>query len=265
MIGSDRVSALRKSSSNAFDSALSALASPNCSIRIPGWARSSSATAARIGPTRSFVAVRVARDVEVDQRRATVVGDLARVLGPQRRLEIDDRRELVQPLHDVADRGPERRVAHRHAGLGGLQQHLLAGAIAEAGVGEDLVGLTRLADPEVLVGDVLRAHGGADEHTGDDDRDPSEDRDPAVLGTPASSALRDVRARWHGTDLPGVYRGSRRLGSVQAYSGAEQSWVKSAARPLEANGIDCGAVPYLNQAAWAATHVPDRDDPLFRE
>src|SRR4051812_1393957 len=52
VIGSERVSAFLKSSSRALLSALFALASPNCSMRNPGWRRWAAATAVRIAPTR---------------------------------------------------------------------------------------------------------------------------------------------------------------------------------------------------------------------
>ena len=53
VIGSEVISARLKSSSKAFDSALSALASPNCSTRNVGWSRWTAATALSALPTRS--------------------------------------------------------------------------------------------------------------------------------------------------------------------------------------------------------------------
>jgi hypothetical protein len=53
VIGSDSVSALRRSSSKALDSALSALASPNCSISRSGLADCTRSTAACTGVTLS--------------------------------------------------------------------------------------------------------------------------------------------------------------------------------------------------------------------
>ena len=53
VIGSDSVSARLKSSSKAFDSALSADAPPNCSMRSSGCARCAAAVAASDGSTRS--------------------------------------------------------------------------------------------------------------------------------------------------------------------------------------------------------------------
>ena len=49
MIGSERTSAFLKSSSNIFEIASSALASPNCSIRSSGCARWAAAVAASSG------------------------------------------------------------------------------------------------------------------------------------------------------------------------------------------------------------------------
>ena len=54
MIGSERYSAFLKSFSNAAESALSALASPNCSIRSSGCAFCAAAVAASVASTRSF-------------------------------------------------------------------------------------------------------------------------------------------------------------------------------------------------------------------
>ena len=54
VIGSDVISALRKSSAKAWSSALPALASPNCSIRNPVSCLSSLATVASDASTRSW-------------------------------------------------------------------------------------------------------------------------------------------------------------------------------------------------------------------
>ena len=52
MIGSELVSARLKSLEKEAESALSALASPNCSIRSPGCARCAAAVAASVASTR---------------------------------------------------------------------------------------------------------------------------------------------------------------------------------------------------------------------
>ena len=54
VIGSDSTSAFWKSSSNAADNALSALASPNCSTRRSGCAAWAALVAASVAPTRSL-------------------------------------------------------------------------------------------------------------------------------------------------------------------------------------------------------------------
>ena len=53
VIGNESFSALRRSSSKLFDSALSALASPNCSTRSSGWSAWTRATAASVASTLS--------------------------------------------------------------------------------------------------------------------------------------------------------------------------------------------------------------------
>ena len=54
VIGSEVTSAFLKSSSNFFEIALSALASPNCSMRSSGFARWAAAVAASVASTRSL-------------------------------------------------------------------------------------------------------------------------------------------------------------------------------------------------------------------
>ncbi len=78
MIGSEVTSAFWKSSSKACESALSALPSPNCSIRKSACCFASEETASSEGST---LLVRVvARELEGDERGAPVLGELAGVV-----------------------------------------------------------------------------------------------------------------------------------------------------------------------------------------
>ena len=77
VIGSESVSALRRSSSKAFDTALSALASPNSSTRRSGIFGLNPSIAASTGVTLSSMTVVVAQQVEGHERRAAVRGELS--------------------------------------------------------------------------------------------------------------------------------------------------------------------------------------------
>ena len=90
VIGSERTSAFWKSSSNAFEIALSALASPNWPTKTCGLAFWAAAVAASVASTRSSRDAVVAWDLEGDQRRATVLGELALVALGERGLDLVD-------------------------------------------------------------------------------------------------------------------------------------------------------------------------------
>jgi hypothetical protein len=186
--------------------------------------------------------VLVALDVEVHERRALVARDLPAVRGPQRRLDVGDRREAAESLHDVLDARAERRVVDRQPGRLRLDEHLLARALVEAGVGQDAIGPTRLAGSQILVGQVLRPDGAADEHARDDERDPAPDRDPAVLGTPPCRALGEIRARWHDALLPRAPRAAagRWLDPIRRLVGAAETW-RPGARTRGAYCLGAGA------------------------
>ena len=97
VIGSERNSAFWKSSSNAFESALSALASPNCSTNSCGLAFCAAAVAASVASTRSSVTSSSPAISNVDERRAAVLGELALVALGERGLDLVDALGLFEP------------------------------------------------------------------------------------------------------------------------------------------------------------------------
>ena len=88
--------------------------------------------------------VGVAADLELDERRVPVWRDLARVVRVERRANVLDRVERLEPRDDVRDRGREGRVARSQRVA--LDQDALAGGLLEARV-EDPVHPTGLARP----------------------------------------------------------------------------------------------------------------------
>ena len=172
VIGSERTSARLKSLSSALLSALSALASPNCSIRSFGCARWAW-WSPRACVDAGLGQVVVAGDGERDDRRAAVLGELA--VGAVGRLDVRDVRRAMQPRDDVPDRGLELRVA-RPARAAGLDQDGLVGALGEVRLADRLVGDARGAVPGVLVGQRLRPDHVADGERDHDEREPAEDR-----------------------------------------------------------------------------------------
>jgi hypothetical protein len=85
VIGSERYSARWKSFSNAFESALSALAPPNCSMRTSGLARAAAYRCRRRCPVRRAVRrAPVRRWIAWASARGTVVASACRGLGRRR-------------------------------------------------------------------------------------------------------------------------------------------------------------------------------------
>ena len=74
-----------------------------------------------------------------------------------------------------------RRMASRVLGVGSV----------EAGVGDDLVGATGLAEPVVGVGGGLSRDDAARRHRGGDEGDPDQERAPRVGGAPARGPQRN--------------------------------------------------------------------------
>jgi hypothetical protein len=74
----------------------------------------------------------------------------------------------------------------------GLDEHLLAGLLGEAGGRDGLIGGARLAVAHVLLGQHALPDGAADDGRENDEEDPSEDRALTVLGAPTTGAGGEV-------------------------------------------------------------------------
>ncbi len=193
VIGSERNSAFLKSSSKDFDSALSALASPNCSTRSCGLAFWAAAVAASGGVDAVLGLIVVARELERDERRAAVLGELTLVVRGQRGLDVADVRDRLQAGDGVVDRGGERGIADLDRAAA-LDEHLLVGLVGEAAVVDRAVGDLRAAVARVRVVELLGADGASDDEGGDDERKPAEDGLLAVLRTPSRGARSEIPA-----------------------------------------------------------------------
>ena len=101
--------AFLRSSMKAASTSLSAL-TPNEPMNSSGCAAWTSSTAATTGSIFVGGVVRIADDVEVDERGAPGLADLAGVLGVERRLDVRDRVERGDSGDDVFDRGREGRI-----------------------------------------------------------------------------------------------------------------------------------------------------------
>ena len=184
VIGSERNSAFLKSSENDFESALLALAPPNCAdedVRVGGLDLRHRRDD-RIDALARLVIV--AADLELDEHRAAVLGDLALVALGVGRLDLGDALLARDAGDDVVDRLAHGRVG-RLAALGGLDEDGLVLLLGEVVV-DQAVGLARLPDVVVLVGRLLDAEGAADDERDRDERQPAPDRLLAVLGAPAA-------------------------------------------------------------------------------
>ena len=122
-----------------------------------------------------------AADLELDQRRVSVGGDLPGV-------DVLHDFELREPRHDVADRGREGGVGRRE--LAALNQDALRGRALEARV-ENPVHPARLARPGGVRVDRLRA-GHAEREGDDDEGEPAERRRLPVVCTPPPHAGGEV-------------------------------------------------------------------------
>ena len=225
VIGSERTSAFWKSSSKAFEIALSALASPNWPTNTSGLAFWAAAVAASVASTRSSATLVIAWDLERHERRATILGELALVAVGERGLDLVDALGGLEPGHRVLDGGREGGVADLHGALA-LDQYLLVRGLAEVGGGDRLVGGLGLAVAVVLVGDRLLADGAREEDRDDHEREPAEDGRLAMSGTPARRA---------GGEVLGLHleksSGERKLGS-----GSPKASSRAAGAALERTG-----------------------------
>ena len=193
VIGSDVNSAFWKSSSNAWDSALSALPSPNCSMRKSACRLSRAATASSDGSIRVLGVL--ARYVEGHERRAAVLGALPRVVPPVGAVHVPHVPGGLEPGHDVRHHAAELRVAGAGAVLA-LDEDALVGVLGEVLRG-DLVGTPGLADAEVGVVERPGSDRAADEHGGDHEGEPAEDRLLPVVRAPAARARCEVSRGVH--------------------------------------------------------------------
>ena len=111
MIGSERTSAFLKSSSNAFEIALSALASPNWPTNTCGLAFWAAAVAASVASTRSSVTSSSPGISNVISAERPSFGELALVALGERGLDLVDALDGLEPRDGVLDGGGERGVA----------------------------------------------------------------------------------------------------------------------------------------------------------
>ncbi len=139
--------------------------------------------------------VGVAADVEVDDRRVAVRGDLSAIGRGVRALHVRDDRDGGHAADDLLDGGPEGRV------VGGerpaLDEHRLVGGLIERLV-EDPGGPAGLAGEGLVVAELLGADRPADHDGGDDEREPAEDRGLPMARAPAAHPGRDVGAGLQG-------------------------------------------------------------------
>ena len=146
----------------------------------------------------------VSLHLPLDQHRSTVLRDLVGAAGVERGAQVRDRRKRLHRSDDVGDRGAKGSILDRQPLA--LDQHDLGLRIgSQAGLLEDLVGLTCLADVRVLHAGRLLADDLADGDGGDHEGEPTEDRRLPVACAPAAHAGRKVVAgfqRGHGWLLP---------------------------------------------------------------
>ena len=109
VIGSERTSAFWKSSSNAFEIALSALASPNWPTKTCGLAFCAAAVAASVESTRSSVTLSSPGISNVTSAERPSFGELALVAVGERRLDLVDALDGLEPRDGVLDGGGELR------------------------------------------------------------------------------------------------------------------------------------------------------------
>ena len=133
--------------------------------------------------------VLVAADLELDERRAPALGDLAAVRGVERRPHVLDDVQRGNAGDDVLDRSLECRVA-RPERLA-LDQDALAGGLLEAGL-ENPVHATGLTRSRRVRIDGLGTDRATDRKCDDDERKPSKRGRLPVAGAPAAHARRQV-------------------------------------------------------------------------
>jgi hypothetical protein len=135
---------------------------------------------------------RVPCDLELDQRRALVLGD-RRALA-QRRDHVDHVLRVLQPRDRVLDRGTELRIVDRQRLV--LDQDGLV-VRPQAGVLERVLGAPRLTGELVGAVDLVLADGVADQKRENDEAEPAPDRHLAVVGAPVSCTGGEIPALGH--------------------------------------------------------------------
>jgi hypothetical protein len=130
--------------------------------------------------------IRVAGELEGQQRRAPVTGDLPRVGGVERRFDRGDRGDALEPRGQVVHGGAVEGAA------AALEEHLLAGTLGGKLLDQRALGLPRVADAVVLVAHVHHARRGADGERHEHEGEPAEDGVTAVGGAPPGSACGDA-------------------------------------------------------------------------
>jgi hypothetical protein len=136
----------------------------------------------------------VADDLEPDQGRAPVGGDLAVVARGIRTLDPLGVRDVPETLLDVRDHGAEVWVG----GCRGvaLDQHELVRAPLERVV-DRRRRLTGFADAQLVLLEGLGPDGTADRKGDEDERQPPPDSSLAMSGAPATRPRRDAARRLH--------------------------------------------------------------------
>ena len=185
VIGTEVTSAWRKSELTMLLVARSTLAWPDSATRRPGWRGLDGGDGALRGDDRLVGVVRVARDVEHDQRGAAVPRDQLAAARGQRRLDAGgDLGHGAQGRGHLPDGPADLRVTGHGAGAApGLDQDGLGGGLDHAGPAQHPLGPARLAG--VVAVQVLGAEHAADHHGADDQQQPAEQRGLAVPGAPA--------------------------------------------------------------------------------
>ncbi len=196
--GNDSSSALPRSDEKVSLSSLFELTEPNCSIRRPGWAAATAATASLDGSIRlaacsEFPVISKSTSAdrpscEIGAARGQRRGDLADVLGAP---QADD---------GVGDGGAEGGIAN--GARAALDQHVLVvGPQARAVQG--LLGTMRLAGELVRVPDLVLPDRVAEQERDDDEAQPAEDGGLTVSGAPAGGARGEVAVLVHGGSSEG--------------------------------------------------------------
>ena len=133
--------------------------------------------------------VRVAADLEIDQGRAAVFGDLPAVLRHERRADVEHDRHLGHIRDDIVDRFLESGILGRQRLA--LDEHGLARGLLEAGF-EDLLHPARLARAGGTRGLLRPDDERPDRERSEDEGEPAEDRDLAVVSAPAAHAAGQI-------------------------------------------------------------------------